>query len=392
MLLRLINKDESHYLDLSTFINCSPERILFYYYNSYIRISLATYRQMQEWSMSEDTPESSLNQWLDLMRQEMGIDQDLEILQNSPFIDCLGPYYYGPTNTQLFIDKTDNSGKNPITSVDFAVLFTLHKNIKFDKDLQKYYKTRKSPKKTTPTIDIIIKDIGMCINAMGHIHRIHRQCHYLQLLIEHRNQLLAQDNIAPSAPLPRPDRPKKPSEPEMQFNSIRALGTARAKQKNYIDECNTFGHKLKIYFIQYREYEKASERYKEALKEWELYYNHLIERCLDDIEEATAKLESTKAILEIYEYILMKSYVHPDYHDTEVLTNFKYYLQTGRANDLQDCMNLYEEEQHWSDIKESQKRIENTIHFLQAEADLTGFNDQLSAKLIAATSESLQQF
>ena len=57
--------------------------------------------------------------------------------------------------------------------------------------------------------------------------------------------------------------------------------------------------------------------------------------------------------------------VHADYQDINTLSAFKHYLETGRANDLQDCMNLFEEERHWDEIKASQERIENTIYFLQ---------------------------
>jgi len=387
MLLRLIDKNKTQYLDLSTFINCSPDRILFYYYNSYIRITLETYQQMQEWPQNDDTPESCLNQWRDLIGRELCVDEDIEILKKSPFIDTLGPYYLSPTNTQFYIDQTDKFAKGSIKSVDFAVLFSLHKKAEPDKELQKYYKSRKNIKKGQPTLDVIIKDIGMCLAALEQIQRINQQCHYLQSLIKHRNDLLENEDLVPVAPSPRPERPKKPAEPELSFASISALGISKAKQKEYLAECSAFGHNLKVYFVQYREFEKATERYKEALIDWDLYHNHLIERCLDDMEDAEEKLETTRGLLEIYQYILSKSFVHPDYHELETLNNFRYYLQTGRANDLQACMNIYEEEQHWSEIKASQERIENTIYFLQGETDFTGLNEQLATKMIAATSQ-----
>lgn len=388
MLLRLIDKDKAQYLDLSTFINCSPDRILFYYYNSYIRITLETYQQMKEWPQNDDTSESCLNQWLDLIDRELCVDEDIEILKKSRFIESLGPYYLSPTNTQFYIDKTDKLGKGSIKSVDFAVLFSLHKKSEVDKELHKYYKVRKNTKKGTPPLDIIIKDISMCLAALEQIQRINQQCHYLQSLIKHRNDLLENEDLVPAAPAPRPERPKKPAEPDLSFTSIRALTVSKAKQKAYQDECSAFGHKLKVYFVQYREFEKASERYKEALIDWDLYHNHLIERCLDDTEDAEEKLETSRELLEIYQYILLKSFVHPDYHELETLNNFRYYLQTGRANDLQTCMNIYEEEQHWSEIKASQERIENTIYFLQGENDFTGLNEQLTLKMIASTVES----
>ncbi len=387
MLLNFINKDKSQYLDLSTFINCSPDRILFYYYNSQMRITLETYLQMKEWSQNDDSPESSLNQWLDLIGRELCVDQDIDILKENQYIDTLGPYYIGPTNTRFYIDKVAKNGEETINSVDFANLFNLHKRIEADKEIHKYFRLRKSTKKGIPTLEAIIKDISICLAALDQIQRVSRHCQYLNALIKHRNNLLENEDIVPLPPSPRPERPKKPAEPDLSFTNIRALGTVKARQKAYLEECSAFGHKLKVYFVQYKEYEKASERYKEALVDWELYHNHLIERCLDDIEDAEEKLETARAALEIYEYVLMKSYVHPDYHEMEILHNFRYYLQTGRAVDLQGCMNIYEEEQHWSEIKASQERIENTIYFLQGEGDLSSLNEYLAAKMIASTSE-----
>ena len=73
--------------------------------------------------------------------------------------------------------------------------------------------------------------------------------------------------------------------------------------------------------------------------------------------------------MRIYNNIISKSLVHADYQDINTLSVFKHYLETGRANDLRDCMNLYEEERHWDEIKASQERIENTIYFLQNSDD-----------------------
>ncbi|NLB88117.1 MAG: hypothetical protein GX790_02665 [Syntrophomonadaceae bacterium] len=101
-----------------------------------------------------------------------------------------------------------------------------------------------------------------------------------------------------------------------------------------------------------------------------------MDKCFEDIDVAEEKLKKANSILEIYNTILSKSFIHPDYQEISTLETFKYYLETGRANDLQDCMNLFEEERHWKEIKASQNRIENTIYFLQSETDLTRFADE----------------
>jgi hypothetical protein len=82
------------------------------------------------------------------------------------------------------------------------------------------------------------------------------------------------------------------------------------------------------------------------------------------------------------------------YQDIKSLQTFKHYLETGRANDLQDCMNLFEEERHWHDIKASQERIENTIYFMQSNDEGLRFAsehiEQLLYRKEAAASSAVQ--
>jgi hypothetical protein len=50
-------------------------------------------------------------------------------------------------------------------------------------------------------------------------------------------------------------------------------------------------------------------------------------------------------------------------------------------------MNIYEEERLWTEIKASQERIENTIHFLQYENDALNLASEETARLIASARE-----
>jgi hypothetical protein len=124
-----------------------------------------------------------------------------------------------------------------------------------------------------------------------------------------------------------------------------------------------------VYFIRYREYEKACERYKRLLENWSACHQALYDRCYNDIDEAEAKMRKALSVLDLYNKVLEKSAVHSDYQDVMTLEMFRYFLETGRASDLQECMNLYEEEKHWHEIKASQERIENTIYFLQSSSE-----------------------
>ncbi len=387
MFLTFLKKEDYHFLDLSVFINCSPERIMFYYYNSNIKISLDTYLLMKEWAQSDDSSKSCLNQWLELIENGMGAREDLLILQESEYLNSMGPYYYGPTNTQFYFSKFNKLNNEPLTSVDFGVLFNLHKSPAIDRNLQKYFKLRKNSKKTSHTREDILHDLSMCLDALNQIGKINRHINYHNLLLNSRRELLNQEDILPPAPESVPAKPQKPEEPQLTFSSLLALNISKNKQKEYEKACSDYNRRIKIYLIKYREHEKACERYKNALQIWEEQYLHMIESCLSSIEETESKLKTAQGLIDMYQFILNRSYIHSNYHDIDSLTTFKHYLETGRADDLQDCMNLYEEERHWREIKASQERIETTIHFLQGESEpLTALNQQV-ASLIASTTE-----
>jgi len=386
MFATFLNKADYHSLDLSTFINCSPERVLFYYYNSYINISLETYLQMKEW-VQDDTSKSFLNQWLELIETQIELGNDLSILQDSEYLNSVGPYYHVPTNTRFFFNKLSVIDNEPVTSIDLGVLFNLHRVPPVDKGLEKAVKQRKNVKKNVRNKDELIKEIVLCMESLEHIARIGRHADYLGLFLAARKTIIEKEDLAPLAPEDITGKPQRPEEPIPVFNSILSLGISRNKQKEYQKSCQDYNHKLKVYYIRYREHEKACERYKNALLSWEQHAESFMERCLDELDDAENKLQKVNSHIEAYKSILSKSFIHPDYHQVKVLQKFKNYLETGRAEDLQDCMNLYEEEKHWVEIKASQERIENTIHFLQAESELNFLALEKTRQLIASSTE-----
>lgn len=386
MLSTFLNKEDCHFLDLSVFINCSPEKILFYYYNSFIRINLETYHQMKEWSQEEDSPKSCLNQWMELLEIEIKSRDDLIILQENEYLNEIGPYYYGPTNTRIYFYKLSAMSNEPLTSVDFAVLFNLNKTPAIDKKLQKYYKSRKTLKKAAPSRDDLLTDLDMCLGALKQIERINRHCDYLNMFLNQRNELLLQEDLLPAEPDAMITKPEKPEEPQLTFSSLLAINHSKKRHLEYVKSCGEYNRRMKIYLIRYREHEKACERFKIALQQWEENHLLLVEKCVEQIEEATSKLKTAQGLLEMYQLILEKSFIHKNYHQINSISTCKHYLETGRANDLQGCMNLYEEERHWREIKASQERIENTIYFLQAESDSPAFTHP--ASMIASTLDS----
>jgi hypothetical protein len=324
---------------------------------------------------------------LHLIGEDIDIGHDLEILEENDYLYSIGPYYYIPTNTRFYFTKLNIIENESLSSIDFGVLFNLHRVPVMEKSLEKYFKQRKSLKKSPRSIEDIIKDIGMCIEALEHIEKASRHAHYLDLFINSRNSIVECENLAPAEPDEMPEKPQPPQEPVLVFNSILSLGISRSRQRSYQKSCQDYGHKIKVYYIRSREFEKACERYKTALKEWEEYHDGFLELCFDDIYDAENKLNHINNLLNIYNSILQKSFIHPDYHQPKILRKFKYYLETGRAQDIQDCMNLYEEEKYWEEIKASQERIENTIHFLQTESDLNPAALEKTRNLIASTTE-----
>ena len=386
MFLTFLHKEDCHFLDLSVFINCSPDKILFYYYNSFIRINLETYHQMKEWAQNDDSPKACLNQWLELLEAETGSRDDLITLHENEYLNEIGPYYYGPTNTRFYYYKLSTMSNEPLTSVDFGALFNLNKTPAIDKKLQKYYKMRKNIKKSTRNREDLLCDLDMCLEALHQIARMNRHRDYLNLLLNQRNKLVLQEDILPVEPEAITAKPQKPEEPQLTFSSLLALNLSKTRHLEYVKACSDYNRRMKIYLIRYREHEKACERYKLALQNWDENHLQLVEKSLEHIEEANAKLKTAQGLVEMYQFILDKSFIHKNYQQISPLTTCKNYLETGRANDLQACMNLYEEERYWREIKASQDRIENTIHFLQAEIEIPAAAG--AAELIASTVDS----
>ena len=387
MFATFLNKEDRHSLDLSAFINYSPEQLMFYYYNSWINISMDTYLQMKEWLANGYGNSSNLEAWLNLIEEEMHVESDLLNLQENEYLNSIGPYYFGPTCTQFYFSKLYTIEHEPLTSSDFAFLFNFNNIPHANKHLQKYSSSRKITKKIARNKDELIRDITMCILSLEQIENTNRFNSYLSLLLEERNGILAAYDTLPPEPAPVPDKPFKPAEPPSTLDRLLTMGISKRKQKDYQKKCSDYNRNMKIYFIRCREYEKACDRYKEALHDWNQYRGDFLKKCQHDLQELDDKRNEAQALLDIYHYIINKSFVHSNYQKLETLNSFKRYLETGRANDIQDCMNIYEEEQLWTEIKASQERIENTIHFLQSENDALSLASEQTARLIASARE-----
>jgi hypothetical protein len=357
---------------------------MFYYYKSWINISLDTYAQMKDWLANGYGNSDNLQAWLTLIEDEMQAKSDLEGLLENEYLNSIGPYYYNPTCTQLFFHKLYTVEHEPLTSSDFAFLFNFHNVPSANKQLHKYSSARKIGKRVARSKDELIRDITMCVSSLEQIEKVSQYSLYFNLLLEERKAILATCDAMPAEPAPIPEKPSKPKEPSSTLEIVLTMGISRKKQRDYQKNCIDYHRNMKIHYIRCREYEKACDRYKEARQDWDQYQDIFTRKCLDDQQQLKNKLKQVQALLDIYYHIINKSFIHSNYQKLETLNSFKRYLETGRANDLQDCMNIYEEERLWTEIKASQERIENTIHFLQCETDELFLASEETARLLAS--------
>ncbi len=384
MFFTFLNKDKANFPDLSLFLQYTPEEVLFYYYNSHLTITLDTYKQLKIEAESEEDTLSPCRQWLELLDGELDVLKDIDTLISNKYISIIGPYYYPFSNTRFYFNKHLPANVKQITASDFTTIMSLEFLDPMNREILDYHKSRKSTKKGHKNKDDLIKDINMCIIALQDTEKVNKHINYLNKLLELRYAIVNIENLWPEEPDILPEKPQKVECEHSSGGNLIPFNTlkSRRKRKGEEEDSSSFNHQMKIYLLQYREYEKACDRYKTILGEWEDFCSDFTERCYVDIEITESKLKNAQKNLRIYNNIISKSLIHTDYQDIKSLTIFKHYLETGRANDLQDCMNLYEEEVHWDEIKASQERIENTIYFLQNSDDNTRLaNDHIERLL-----------
>ncbi|MDO4540848.1 MAG: hypothetical protein Q4B48_07115 [Syntrophomonadaceae bacterium] len=385
MLLSTINGSQPQPLDLSVFINCHPDKTLSYFYNSEMRIRLSTWCEMKEWQQQNGSLDSCLHQWLRLLEDELGMGSDLLALKENDYLDHIGPYYYSSGNTRIYVEKCGDT-EEMIPSSTFGHLNRLNQEPEIPKEMAKYNQPRKGARKTAAEPNNLLTDIRMCRQALEQSQRITEQIAFFHTLIAERQAILDDENLLPAEPDRCPQRPLQPEEP-LPEPGVMSFAGNRARHKEYKELCNDYAHQLKTYLLRYREFEKSGERYKQLLVDWPHCHQQLRERCQQDISAAEEKLATALYILDLCRLTLERSSIHPDYHMPEILERFEHYLTTGRCDDLPSCMNIWEEETQWREIKASQERIENTIYFLQADLENSGAQASSLFEEAAAASE-----
>lgn len=374
MFFTFLNKEENKYLDLSVFMQYSPQDLLYYYYGKSIYISFKLYEQMQDWAQNEDSDSGNLRQWLKLIDEGLELNGDLLILQENPYIDVIGPYYHLPTNTSFYFIVQEDKEVELITAADIEQLNSLMVIPSVNKDLERYQRSRKNLKKNARNREDLLRDIKNCQLALKEIEKLSRHINFLNKLQNQASEYLNEETFAPEKPVFNEKKPDKYQTSSSQINKIIPFANKLRKPKPDIND--NFQQELKEYYIKYREYEKACDRYKSALSRWPNYHTKITEVWRNNLVKIDKKKHQALKNMQIYNEILTKSYIHNNYQEYNTLTTFESYLDTGRATSLQDCMNLYEEEKRWEEVKLSQERIENSIHFIQTDTESMIYAEQ----------------
>lgn len=363
MFFAFLNKEKADCLDISALLTFPPAKLLYYYYNSVVKIPWEYYWEIKETADNSSEVTNPCREWLELFDQELNAESDLCDLSDSEFVDLIGPYYYLPSNTRFYFGKNFLNDLTVLSDGDLANMATLTNISPLNKEVQAYGKGKKTKHKASKGKDELLKDINLCLISLREIEQLNKQINFWEKILENRCSLRKQENLFPAEPDILPEKPEAPAESETPNNILPFTHLLPRQKKTTPD--SDYSRKVKIYLIRYREYEKSCDRYKEALENWPDYRELFFSNCLGDIKQAEGNLEIAIQNRQIYNEVIQRSMIHSDYQDTKTLESFRNYLKTGRANELQECLNIFEEERNWTDIKASQERIENTIHFLQ---------------------------
>jgi len=360
-----LNKDNPIYPDISLMTGYYPDLVLTYYYNSQLKIPLSTYLQLKQIAAENTNAGAPIREW-EMFFAEIDLDADLDSFSSNEYIWTIGPYYYPLTNTRIYLSKDTPTPAELLTTENLDYLISLEHTPELHSELYSYYKSRKGNKKAAKNESELIKDINMCLTSLREIEKVNRHINFLNKFLEQRYAVAEEENLQPAEPDNLPIKPLKEEERELPVSNLIPFNLiVNRKRKQTEKNSSNFNHDMKVYIIRYREYEKACDRFKAILENWSQYYEALMDNCFRDIEMAELNIKRSHKQLQVYNTILVKSFIHSIYQDTQTLSTFRHYLETGRTHNLQECMNLYEEECHWSEIKASQERIENTIYFLQ---------------------------
>ncbi|MEN6391963.1 MAG: hypothetical protein ABFD04_16220 [Syntrophomonas sp.] len=363
MFISFLNKSAPQSLDLSVLTAYRPEQVIFYFFSDDLSITLDNYLRLKE-LLSDDELSPFASLWVALINDILKAEDDLQLLANNEYLDFIGPYYYSAANVRFYFGKTPPGPAETLTIQDMGQLEQLQEIATPEPSVQTYGRNKKGARRFSRNKDEILRDVRMCLISISEIEKLHKKINFWEKVYQRRLYFIEEPDLLPVEPDQAPVKPDKPGadvKGKLLLFTRQRSGSQRSK--------NIYQHQLKIYYIRYREYEKACDRFKAILEKWPELKTDFFKHCGQDLDLAAERLLTARQHMELYEAIIAKSMVHQDYQDVKTLTTFQSYLDTGRANDLQECMNLFEEECLWNELKAGQTRIENTIYLLQNDND-----------------------
>ncbi|MGE5417306.1 MAG: hypothetical protein ACM3UZ_11280 [Acidobacteriota bacterium] len=372
LLLTFLDKEGHNNIDATIMQEFPPDVVLDFFQHSFLNISLEVYKELKDQFSDPDNFNENIPKWVLFIDKLLAMENDLDVLIENHHLDSVGPAYYIKTNTRFYFYRTAFQHE-VVTASDIRELVELNGTPYLDDPVAKFYANLKCKPSNRKTREELLHDLDICTLALDASEEIKLQNRFQEHLIGLREQFLN----APYTALVEPEKPgAKPVKPEYKLSRLRSLLTwDKTLTQEFKEACASYNYELKIYYMNYREYEKSCDRYKLALREWETEKNHFINRSIEDIKKARLKVKKGNRVLKIYGEVLKSLDIHPNYHSKEVLQRFRYFIETGRAQNLQECMNLYEQEASWEDFKESQARIERnvlaTVYYLHSETAAT---------------------
>ncbi len=342
--------------DLSVYLTFPPEKVLPFFYGQSLYLPLQVWQALQK--EDAEAPKSaalSCRAWLRLIRH-LGAEEALRLLEKNPGLQTVGPFYHLPDKVSFFFPLYAAA---PVFSA--AVLAewqqVLEAFIPPAPELSRFLTQRPQvSKRRGLSSEELLKELALCQTVLAERQRLQTLCGYVKAFAANcaaaRMQALT---LTPEPVLTRPvPETPVPREREPLRQRLRQILSPAPMAISSSPERHT-------YFLSLRLYDQACTRYKEARGKWPSRQESFYRKVAAAEKKARAKLALAEKAMQLCASVLEQTVIHPCYQQPEILSTFAGYLETGRAAQLKACINLYEEERHWQELKTSQHRIEQTI-------------------------------
>ena len=355
--------------DLSVYLAYTPEKLLPFWYGQTLCMPLSIWQELhKQAALTQEMSEAPCRLWVQLIQEDLAASDELILMENTSYLNEIGPFYYLPDKVCFYFSRNAN------TETFGAEEFSQRKQdieavSSLDPLLQKSLSQRsKTTKRTALQPEELKKEIQICMLALSERDRFQRQAERLKDFGALCGAALSQaEEVSP-----KPELKQEMPKPEKGKDSNGKKGNFRQRLYDFFTESSVpaspfQGQQRRQYFLSLRLYENACDRYKEAREKWHDFHDDFYAK-VETVEKACAGRQATvEKNIRLCNEALTRSSIHTIYQKILILESFLCYLETGRATNLQSCINLYEEEQHWNELKNSQHRIENTILSWQPE-------------------------